>query len=134
MGIAAKLDGVGKPAWLALIVLSFMAWWPLGVATAAYAFGSGRMGSRMCGRFGRWFKDADTMADRAMSGFGRGFKGSSGNSAFDEYRADTLRRLEDEEREFKTFLSKLRMAKDKAEFDQFMADRRNRPGDVTNAA
>ena len=55
---------------------------------------------------------------------------SSGNRAFDEYRAETLRRLEDEQREFREFLERLRMAKDKAEFDQFMADRRNRPADA----
>ena len=54
-------------------------------------------------------------------------KDSSGNSAFDEYRADTLRRLEEEENEFHSFLDRLRQAKDKAEFDQFMADRRGRP-------
>ena len=52
---------------------------------------------------------------------------SSGNRAFDEYRAETLRRLEEEQREFKEFLDRLRHAKDKAEFDQFMAERRNRP-------
>ena len=49
---------------------------------------------------------------------------SSGNRAFDEYRQDTLRRLEEEQREFQDFLARLRMAKDKAEFDQFMAERR----------
>jgi hypothetical protein len=54
---------------------------------------------------------------------------SSGNRAFDDYRADTLRRLEDEQREFKEFLQRLRFAKDRAEFDQFMAERRNRPQD-----
>jgi hypothetical protein len=52
---------------------------------------------------------------------------SSGNRAFDEYRSETLRRLEDEQREFRDFLDRLRMAKDKSEFDQFMAERRNRP-------
>jgi hypothetical protein len=51
-------------------------------------------------------------------------QGPSGNRAFDEYRADTLRRLEDEQREFLEFLDRLRHAKDKAEFDQFMAERR----------
>jgi hypothetical protein len=49
---------------------------------------------------------------------------TSGNQAFDEYRAATLRRVEEEQREFREFLSRLRMAKDKAEFDQFMAERR----------
>jgi hypothetical protein len=51
---------------------------------------------------------------------------SSGNRAFDDYRAETLKRLEDEQREFKEFLERLRFAKDRAEFDQFMADRRGR--------
>jgi hypothetical protein len=55
---------------------------------------------------------------------------SSGNRAFDEYRAETLRRLEDEQREFHDFLVRLREAKDKAEFDQFMAQRRGRQ-DIT---
>jgi hypothetical protein len=38
-----------------------------------------------------------------------------------------LRRLEEEQREFVEFLDRLRFAKDRAEFDQFMADRRSRP-------
>jgi hypothetical protein len=49
------------------------------------------------------------------------------NHAFDEYRTETLRRLEDEQREFKEFLEQLRFAKDKTEFDQFMAERRIGP-------
>ncbi len=52
---------------------------------------------------------------------------SSGNRAFDEYRSETLKRLEDEQREFKEFLARLRFAKDRAEFDQFMGERRQRP-------
>ncbi len=51
-------------------------------------------------------------------------RSGSGNRAFDEYRAETLRRLEDEEKEFKEFLNQLRFAKDKAEFDDFLANRR----------
>ena len=54
---------------------------------------------------------------------------SSGNRAFHEYRVGTLRRLKEEQREFKEFLRRLRFAKDRAEFDQFMAERRNRPRD-----
>lgn len=53
--------------------------------------------------------------------------GATGNRAFDEYRTETLRRLEEESREFHGFLDKLRMAKDKAEFDAFMAERRDKP-------
>ncbi len=55
-----------------------------------------------------------------------GYQRPSGNRAFDDYRTETLRRLEDEQREFRDFLDRLRHAKDKAEFDQFMAERRNR--------
>jgi hypothetical protein len=51
---------------------------------------------------------------------------SSGNHAFDEYRTETLRRLEEEQKEFREFLDRLRFARDKTEFDQFMAERRNR--------
>ncbi len=61
---------------------------------------------------------------------------SSGNRAFDEYRAETLRRLEEEQKEFVDYLERLRQAKDKSEFDQFMAERRRRTGppDVTSEA
>lgn len=48
---------------------------------------------------------------------------SSGNSAFDAYKADTLRRLEEEQNNFEAFLERLREAKDKSEFDQFMDER-----------
>jgi hypothetical protein len=57
---------------------------------------------------------------------------TSGNRAFDEYRVETLRRLEEEQQEFQEFLAQLRLAKDKAEFDQFMADRRTRPKPPTS--
>jgi Protein of unknown function (DUF2852) len=55
------------------------------------------------------------------------------SNAFDEYRADTLRRLEDEKKEFQVFLDRLRAAKDRAEFDQFMSDRGNRGGNPSPA-
>jgi hypothetical protein len=69
--------------------------------------------------------------DRARASFagGWGSPPSSGNRAFDDYRGETLRRLEDEQREFKGFLERLRFAKDRAEFDQFMNERRNRPSE-----
>jgi hypothetical protein len=52
---------------------------------------------------------------------------TNGSPAFDEYRAETLRRLEREQGEFHEFVEHLRMAKDKAEFDQFIAERRAEP-------
>src|SRR6266566_9942116 len=71
----------------------------------------------------RWHGVADQMRP---SGTWWQASRSSGNRAFDEYREETLRRLEEEQREFQDFLARLRMAKDKAEFDQFMAERRTR--------
>jgi hypothetical protein len=43
MPIVAKLDELGKPAWIALTILGFMVWWPVGLATLAFIIGSGRM-------------------------------------------------------------------------------------------
>lgn len=48
---------------------------------------------------------------------------SSGNTAFDAYKAETLRRLMSEQEAFEAFLERLRAAKDKSEFDQFMDER-----------
>ena len=50
-----------------------------------------------------------------------------GHSAFEEYRAQTLQRLDQEQREFQEFIARLRAAKDKEEFEQFITDRRIRP-------
>jgi Protein of unknown function (DUF2852) len=122
--IAAKLDDLGKPAWIALTVLGFMVWWPVGLATLAFTLGSGRMG---CGHRGHWQNKMERFRDRMGGGFGGGWgPSSSGNRAFDDYRMETLKRLEEEQREFREFLDRLRFAKDKTEFDQFMAERRGR--------
>jgi hypothetical protein len=92
-----------------------------------YTIGSGRMvrcwNSRRGGEWRQRMQEqaAQWCGPRA----GRGMR-SSGNRAFDEYRDETLRRLEEEEREFREFLDRLRQAKDKAEFDQFMAEMRGR--------
>ncbi|HET6607756.1 MAG TPA: DUF2852 domain-containing protein [Rhodopila sp.] len=50
---------------------------------------------------------------------------SGGSQAFDEYRAETLRRMEAEQEEFAAFVERLRFARDKAEFDLFMAERQS---------
>jgi Protein of unknown function (DUF2852) len=133
MPITAKLDEIGKPAWIALIVLGFMVWWPLGLTVLAFTIWSGRMGCGFHGGHDRWQHKMERMQHKMdwmrsrMAGGPWNAAPSSGNRAFDEYRSDTLRRLEEEQREFREFLDRLRFAKDKTEFDQFMAERRNRP-------
>jgi hypothetical protein len=126
MPIAARIDEFGKPAWIVLMILGFYAWWPLGLAILAFTIGSGRMGCWNHHGMSRQNK-GDSM--RSGINWWGTTPPSSSNRAFDEYRADTLRRLEEEQREFKEFLQRLRFAKDRAEFDQFMAERRNRPSD-----
>ena len=42
--IVAKLDELGKPAWIALMILAFCVYWPLGLAILAFMYWSGRMG------------------------------------------------------------------------------------------
>ena len=127
------------PGRIALIVIAFILWWPIGLAVLIYSIWSGRMdcwndSSRYERKMSRMQEKMDRMRSR-MDGRGSGggwggwgrrepFGGSSGNQAFDEYRAETLKRLEEEQREFRDFLERLRQAKDKAEFDQFMTERR----------
>jgi hypothetical protein len=121
MPLVVKLDELGKPAWIVLMILGFVWWWPIGLATLAFLIGSGRMCGWKGGSISRWHA-ADEM--RSAGTWWRPSR--SGNQAFDDYRAETLRRLEEEQHEFQDFLRRLRMARDKEEFDQFMQERRGR--------
>ena len=125
MELVQTLDDYGKPAWIALMVVSFIIFWPLGLAILFYLIWSGRM---RCGS-----RDWKCMAERKWHRAKTSFR-TTGNSAFDEYREQTLRRLEEEADEFQSFLDRLREARDKAEFDQFMAERDGKPGDNADAA
>jgi hypothetical protein len=133
MNPVAWLDDIGKPAWIGLMIVSFVLFWPLGLVVLGFMIGSGRMGCSHSRHGGQWRSGIERMQQRAAQWCGpRGWgqssaPRSSGNRAFDEYREETLRRLEEEERQFKEFLDLLRQAKDKAEFDQFMAEMRRRP-------
>ncbi len=106
----AWMDDKGKGAWIAAMVLGFVFFWPVGLALLAYMIWSKRMFSKSCSRRKSWHSHMSAMKP-------------SGNSAFDAYKADTLARLEREQQDFEAFLRRLREAKDKAEFDQFMDER-----------
>ncbi len=122
MQLVATLDEYGKPAWITAMIVGFLLWWPIGLGVLAYLIWSGRMG---CGAWKHEWKDSEfgreVMRWRRVIGPLK----STGNRAFDQYREETLRRLEEEAEEFQAFLQRLRHAKDKAEFDQFMAERRS---------
>ena len=110
-GIRDWLDARGKGAWIVTMILAFIAAWPVGLAVLGYMIWSNRMfSSRTC-------RNRDLGMHR--------YPAPTGNMAFDAYREETLKRLEEEHREFLDFLQKLREAKDKAEFDQFMRGRRD---------
>ena len=124
------LETPSHPGWIALMILGFILWWPVGLAILAYII----WGRRMYGCSGRWQNKMEKMQYKMERMRGRMERGdwgfgppTSGNRAFDEYRSETLRRLEEEQQEFKDFLVRLRHAKDKEEFDAFMAQHKNRP-------
>jgi len=48
------------------------------------------------------------------------------STAFQDYKAETMRRLEAESAEFSAYLARLKHAADRVEFEQFMAERRAR--------
>jgi len=136
-----------------LTILGFMWWWPIGLVILAIMIARGKFGywrhAAYAGdgpmlnwehRGERWERKIARLQDKMERIRGRidGVRSrggdwfapaSTGNNAFDEYRAETLKRLEDEQREFKDFLGRLRFAKDRAEFDQFMSERRQRPSE-----
>ncbi len=115
-GVRDWLDERGKPAWIIAMILGFVFAWPVGLAILGYMIWSKRMFS--CRHRNSEFRSRQN------------FSGSTGNSAFDAYRDETLKRLEDEHTEFLSFLRKLREAKDKAEFDDFMNSRRAPSTDI----
>jgi len=112
------LDERGKAAWIATMVISFIFFWPIGLLVLGYMIMNNKFSGGGCSRRMR-------RASHAMS--------STGNAAFDTYKADTLRRLEEEQENFEAFLKRLRDSKDKAEFDQFMDERARPSKDTDNA-
>lgn len=108
----AWLDSKGKGAWIAAMILGFIFFWPVGLALLAYMIWSKRM-------FGKCSHKRHNARHSARWAAMK----PSGNTAFDAYKEDTLRRLQDEQENFEAFLERLRAAKDKAEFDEFMDER-----------
>ncbi|WP_257166468.1 DUF2852 domain-containing protein [Bradyrhizobium sp. SRS-191] len=129
------MESPWHPGWIAVTVLGFIIWWPIGLALLFFTLGSRKMacwngGDRWSNKMERMQWKMDRMRDKMeRRGFGFGFSqpSTSGNRAFDEYRMETLRRLEEEQQEFRDFLTRLRHAKDKEEFDAFMAQHKPRP-------
>ena len=125
-----------RPAWtpatIALMVLGFVAFWPLGLAMLAYILWGDRLGEFK----GDWSKAGKNLFSCGKHSRNRSYGfDQTGNVAFDEWRSKELERLAEERRkleglreEFDAYARELRRAKDQQEFDRFMAERsRNTP-------
>jgi biopolymer transport protein ExbB/TolQ len=142
---SAMIRPAWTPATIALMVLGFMVFWPLGLAMLAYVL----WGERLDG----FKRDINASTDSFFANFnsGRGSRrhggpaARTGNVAFDDWRSAELDRLNEERRkleemreEFETYARELRRAKDQEDFDRFMRsrndDKTRRSGfpDITN--
>jgi len=116
---------------IVLMIIGFAVFWPLGLAMLAWIIWGDEIGAKaqeLKGQFRSFSERAPRFHHEA-----HGFRGRTGNAAFDEYREQELKRLDEERRkleamraEFESFLSELRRVKDQEEFDRFMRDFRNR--------
>ncbi len=117
-----------RPAWtpatIALMVVGFVVFWPLGLAMLAYILWGDRLGEFN----GDWSKTGKSLFGSCRKR-GHGFT-RTGNIAFDDWREKELERLHEERRkldelrdEFDTYARELRRAKDQQEFDRFMSER-----------
>ena len=138
----------GRTMAVILLILGFMWWWPLGLVILAILIAGGRIGCWHrpnipgSGPMGRWNHGASrwktkcsacrtrwNACARRWTACAAAICGSTAverQSRVRQLSHQTLKRLEDEQREFRDFLNRLRFAKDKTEFDQSMADRRSR--------
>lgn len=119
-----------RPAWtpltIALMVIGFVVFWPLGLGMLAYILWGDRF--------------EDMLAD-VRGSVRRAGAGNTGNHAFDDYRQREIARLEEERRrldaereEFAEFVRQLRRAKDQEEFDRYMAERRTQSRNASGEA
>jgi Protein of unknown function (DUF2852) len=131
-----------SPFEIIAMILGFVVFWPIGFAILGYKFWQSRNGGPDLQTLAtnKW-EDARAMMS-SNSGWACGgaarrarrFYSASGNAAFDEWRTAELVRLDEErrkldeaQREFAEYVDAIRRAKDREEFERFMAERRARP-------
>lgn len=119
MTTVARRSSRWTPIGVAAVVLGFAVWWPIGLAVIGYIL---------------WGGSIDDVVHDAISGIKKMARpataSSSGNAAFDAYRAETLERLEEEQAAFNDYVEKLRQARDRDEFERFMAERASKTVDA----
>lgn len=123
-----------KPIELMAIILAFILFWPIGLAMLGWKIYQAK--TDYAGDFGqfaheKWggFEQRSGLGGMARHFAGEGWA-SSGNTAFDDWRKTEMARLEEErrrifeaEKAFTEYLEGLRHAKDREEFERFMASR-----------
>jgi Protein of unknown function (DUF2852) len=133
-----------KPVEILAMVLGFLVFWPVGLGVLGWKFWQKKsgypgdiisFGREKWGSWANWTRGSDRWAFAVNSWVASGGMGSTGNRAFDEWRAGELARLEEvrqklvaAEREFAEFMENLRHARDRDEFERFMDEHRNRQG------
>lgn len=126
MSKTALIRPAWTPATIALMVIGFMVFWPLGLAMLAYILWGDRLDE--------FRSEMHRAKDQFSGSWGRCARNTrrtaTGNVAFDDWRNAELQRLEEERRkldemraEFDEYLHELRRARDQEEFDSFMAAR-----------
>jgi Tfp pilus assembly protein PilN len=112
-----------RPLEIAAMVLGFIVYWPIGLAILFLILWQHQQG-RALTDMPPWMARLGPIP--AMGPAPRG----TGNSAFEEWKQAELDRLEEERRrlataqqEFEDFLTQLKRARDREEFDRFMAAR-----------
>lgn len=125
-----------NPVSITVMVLGFMLAWPIGLMVLAYILWGERFGWRArAAAFFDGLRDGILRSGFRTAGPAAGFGFTTGNAAFDAYRADELerleaerRRLDEERRDFEAYMTHLRRARDQEEFDRFKAERSRRRG------
>jgi hypothetical protein len=133
----------GKHKWsgveLGVIIGGFVLFWPVGLVALGIKLMKGELWAGSTQSVSPWtaWKNWKENNPGNTYPFADSFQSkpwrtatSSGNAAFDAYKREQLdrleaerRKLEDEQRAFAEYLTKLREAKDKDEFDRFMGER-----------
>ena len=142
MNTSALIRPAWTPATIALMVIGFMVFWPLGFAMLAYII----WGDRLDG----FKRDVNRATDGIFAGCRRGSdkaarwghgSARTGNVAFDDWREKELERLNEERNkldemltQFDDYARELRRAKDQDEFDRFMANRNKSTAPTTTGS
>ena len=125
-GAARQNCASPRRAWeIVAIIAGFIFAWPLALAYLIWKLAGYPLPAEWRSHLERTFRNPFEHAFRSAP-----FSGT-GNSAFDDYRRRELERLEEERRRldeearaFASFVEELKRAKDREEFDAFMARRR----------